>query len=276
MTFYLLPMRQRLTDPQAIRSLLKKYGLWAKKRFGQNFLADENVLRAIVEAADIQPEAIILEIGPGLGVLTRELLPRAKKVIAIEIDRDILPALRETTHFFRDRLELRNEHFLNTILPEVPYQVVSNIPYHLTSPIIRKLLVEAGHRPTSLTLLVQKEVAEQICNTKKSSLLSLFVAVFGEAKIIASVPSSSFSPPPKVDSAILHINVFETPLLIRQPVQKVFSTAKQGFSQKRKKLKNLFPESLLRATEVDPDARAETLSVFDWERLTENIRKESS
>lgn len=265
-------MQQRLTDPQTIRSLLKKYGLWAKKRFGQNFLVDENVLQTIVETANIDSEMTVLEIGPGLGVLTRELLPRAQKVIAIEIDRDIIPVLRETTHFYRDKFELRNEHFLDSILPETPYQVVSNIPYHLTSPILRKLLVETDHRPLSLTLLVQKEVAEQICNEKKSSLLSLFVAAFGKASLITRVPPSSFFPPPKVDSAILRIDVFETPCITKLPIQKVFSTAKQGFHQKRKKLKNLFPERLLRESNIDPNARAETLSLFDWERLTEQIR----
>ena len=265
-------MQQRLTDPQTIRSLLKKYGLWAKKRFGQNFLVDENVLQTIVETANIDSEMTVLEIGPGLGVLTRELLPRAQKVIAIEIDRDIIPVLRETTHFYRDKFELRNEHFLDSILPKHP------IKWFRTFPIISHLLFFASYWSKRIIVLfhlhffVQKEVAEQICNEKKSSLLSLFCGGFWKSKSYYSCsPLPLFFPPPKVDSAILRIDVFETPCITKLPIQKVFSTAKQGFHQKRKKLKIFFPRDYYE-NRILIQTLVQKPFLFDWERLTEQIR----
>lgn len=260
-----------LTDISQLKPLLKKYRLWAKKRLGQHFLVDRSVLDRMLESAQILETDTVLEIGAGTGVLTRELLPRAKKTIAIEIDDDILPLLKETTHFFRDRLDLRHEHILNIIPPKTPYKVVANIPYQLTSPILRKFLVETENRPESLTLLVQKEIAEKICHTAKKSLLSLFVETFGEAKTVRVVPASSFHPPPKVESAVLHISVFPKPRF-QGDIQALFSVAKMGFSQKRKKLKNILPKDLLERSGVDTDKRAEALSWDEWERLASALR----
>lgn len=255
-----------LTNIHDLKGILKKYKLWAKKRLGQHFLIDRSVLDTITDTAKLTPEDTVLEIGAGTGVLTRELLPRVKKVIAVEIDTDILPVLKETTHFFRDRLEIRHEHVLNIQLPEEEYKVVANIPYNLTSPILRKTLVEAKHRPTSLTLLVQKEVAEKICNPKRRSILSLFVEAFGEARIIGNVPKGAFHPPPKVESAVLHIDVFPDAKITIDP-KLFFALVKQGFNAPRKKLKNNLPLELLEAAKIDPDQRAETLSLEEWERL---------
>jgi len=262
-----------LTDISQLKPLLKKYRLWAKKRLGQHFLVDRSVLDTMVETAQISKEDTILEIGAGTGVLTRELLPRAKKTIAIEIDKDILPLLKETTHFFRDRMDLRHEHILNIVPPKTPYKVVANIPYQLTSPILRKFLVETEDRPETLTLLVQKEMAEKICHTAKKSLLSLFVETFGEAKIVRNVPASAFHPPPKVQSAVLHISVFPKPRF-QGNIQSLFSVAKMGFSQKRKKLKNTLPKDLLERSGVDIDKRAEALSWEEWEQLAGALKKD--
>ncbi len=259
-----------LTNPADLRALLKKYGLWAKKKFGQNFLVDRGVLEKIVSAAELTSDDFVVEVGPGPGVLTRELLPRTKKVLAIEIDRDILPALKDSTHFFRDRLEIRNEHILNFEIPTEPYKVVANIPYHLTSPILRKFLVETEFRPQSLTLLVQKEVAEKICDTHKKSILSLFVEVFGTAHIVARVPASSFFPPPKVESAILHIVVADAPKISASP-KSFFTACKVAFSQKRKKLKNTVPADILERSGIDPNLRPENLEIADWEKMARAI-----
>lgn len=255
-----------LTNPQDLKNLLKKYHLWAKKRLGQNFLVDRGVLEKIIETADLQKDEMVVEIGPGPGVLTRELLPNVRKVVAIEIDEDIVPVLKESTHFFRDKLEIRNEHILNVIPPEESYKIVANIPYQLTSPILRKFLIETDHKPTSLTLLVQKEVGEKICHPKKKSILSLFVEVFGEAEIITNVPASSFHPAPKVDSAVIHISVNKKSKISIDP-KLFFRTVKMGFAQRRKKIKNNLPMEVLEKAGIDPNVRAEELSIEDWERI---------
>lgn len=260
-----------ITDIRQLKNILKKYHLWAKKKFGQNFLIDKNILENIIEAADVSQNDTILEIGPGPGVLTTQLLPRAKKVIAVEIDKSILPVLKETTHFFRDTLEIVHAHILGIDLPTTPYKVVANIPYHLTSPILRKVLVEAGDsRPESITLLVQKEVAEKICNTKKKSILSLFIEAFGLAEIMCIVPADSFYPAPKVDSAVLHISVSKTPKITTNPKQ-FFAAVKMGFTQPRKKIKNNLPKEILKKAKIDENVRAETLELADWERITKAL-----
>jgi 16S rRNA (adenine1518-N6/adenine1519-N6)-dimethyltransferase len=257
-----------LTDPQELKALLKKYRLGAKKRLGQHFLIDRTVLEQMIVTAEVNENDLIVEIGCGHGVLTCELLPRARRVIGVEIDDTILPVLRETTHFFRDRFDLRHEHILGFQMPTDPYKVVANIPYQLSSPILRKFLVEAadGERPTSMTLLVQKEVAEKVCNKKQKSILSLFVAAFGEAQIISIVPENAFSPPPKVKSAVLHIDVFAKPKITMDP-QLLFKVIKMGFNQPRKKLKNNLDAELITAAGVSPDQRPGELELDDWERL---------
>lgn len=263
-----------LTDIHDIKFLLKKYRLWAKKRFGQNFLVDKNVLENIVSAAHLEKEDMMVEIGPGLGVLTRELLPRVNTVIAIEIDRDVIPVLKETTHFFRDKIEIVHGHVLDFQIPSEPYKIVANIPYHLTSPILRKFLVETEQRPKTMTILVQKEVAEKICNPNRRSILSLFVEVFGNAEIITTVSPESFYPPPKVSSAVLRITCSAKPKIDINP-KPFFSAVKMGFAQPRKKLKNNLPANLLESSGVDGNLRAEDLSLSDWENITKTMMSQA-
>jgi 16S rRNA (adenine1518-N6/adenine1519-N6)-dimethyltransferase len=259
-----------LTNIHDIKALLKKYGLWAKKKYGQNFLIDKNVLKKITESSDLHSDDLVIEVGPGPGVLTRELLPLVKQVIAIEIDHEILPVLKETTHFFRDRIEIVHGHILGFQIPDDPYKVVANIPYHLTSPILRKFLVETPNRPSSLTLLVQKEVAEKICNPQKKSILSLFVEAFASSEIIETVFPESFYPSPKVSSAVVKIVCNEKPKITIAP-KLFFSAVKMGFSQPRKKLKNNISLKLLESVGVDADLRAEDLTLFDWERIARKM-----
>jgi 16S rRNA (adenine1518-N6/adenine1519-N6)-dimethyltransferase len=255
-----------LTDLSEVKFLFKKYKIWAKKRFGQNFLVDQHVLECIIAAASLHSSDKVLEIGPGYGVLTRELLPRTRMVQAVEIDREIIPVLKETTKFFKEKIEIIHAHILDVSVPKGRYKIVANIPYHLTSPILRKFLVETEDRPQSLTFLVQKEVAEKICDRKKRSILSLFVEVFGEASIVCTVSPQSFFPAPKVFSAVLHIHLSQCPIIGVPPAQ-FFHVVKMGFSQPRKKLKNNISPDILKKAHIDENLRAECLDVSDWERI---------
>lgn len=256
-----------LTNISDLRQLLKKYRLWAKKRLGQHFLTDRESLEKMIEHGDVSENDLIVEIGCGHGVLTRELLPKAGRVIGVEIDDEILPVLRETTSFFKDKFDLRHEHILGFELPAEPYKVVANIPYQLSSPILRKFLTESGDRkPTAMTLLVQKEVAEKVSAKKQKSILSLFVEAFGTARIVHLVPKNAFYPPPKVESAILQIDVAPQAKIGCDP-KIFFKVVKMGFNQPRKKLKNNLPIDLLEKAEVSGDLRPGELGLEDWERI---------
>lgn len=239
----------------------------AKKSLGQNFLTNQHTLNKIITAADIQPTDHIIEIGPGKGVLTAELIKHAKKVETIELDDRLIPLLTEK--FPNTNLKIHHQDALKFTPPNTPYKLVANIPYYITSPIINHFLREQPNtrRPQTLTLLVQKEVAQKICAPAgKLSVLALQVQLFGTPKIIAKIPPSHFSPAPKVDSAILQINLFKKPIVKDDNIPKLFDLIHRGFAHKRKKLiKNLglakekfpFPENI----------RAEELSLENWLEL---------
>lgn len=264
--------KNRLTDFLYAKSLLKKYGLWAKKRLGQNFLVDQVVLNEIINSANLQENDFIIEIGPGLGVLTQELLPRVSNVMAVEVDRDIIHVLKNSTNFFKDKIEIINDHILNFKIPNEKYKVVSNIPYQLTSPILGKFLIDSENRPESMTLLVQKEVAEKICDKKKKSVLSLMVEVFGNPEIVTLVNENSFYPIPKVKSAVIHIDVFKKPK-ISIDKKLFFNIVKKAFCFKRKKIKNNLSIDLIKKAGIDENLRAENLSIYDFESLAEVSKK---
>ncbi|MFH1284243.1 MAG: 16S rRNA (adenine(1518)-N(6)/adenine(1519)-N(6))-dimethyltransferase RsmA [Candidatus Peregrinibacteria bacterium] len=259
-----------LTDGKTIIDLLKKHGLWAKKRLGQNFLISSSALSKIVKTADISQHEHVVEIGPGLGVLTRELSNSAKKVTSVELDSSLLPALKETLLDCKN-VEIINMDALKFIPPAGPYKVVANIPYNITSPLINHFL-QAENKPSSITLLVQKEVAEKICQLEpKVSILSLQIALFGKAEFIKGIPSTAFFPIPNVDSAIIRI-ILRDPqnpdFIPTDEALKILKTAKQAFSQKRKKLSNTLPH-LKGITEIDLNRRPETLSVKEWQTLNQ-------
>ena len=205
-------MKADRIDPISVSALLQKYDIRPSKGLGQNFLVDENALVKIANAAEIYEGDVILEIGPGLGSLTRYLGIAAQQVIAVELDKKLLPALHETLASFDnvhivvgDILKLDPTYLLANIEPKIEngpasYKVVANIPYYITSALIRHLL-EAEIKPSSMVLTVQKEVAQRICEQPpKMSLLALSVQVYGEPKIAAKIPGGAFYPPPKVDS----------------------------------------------------------------------------
>ena len=268
--------------PLNAAAVLKRYGLRADKRLGQNFLQDHFALEKIAQAAEISPEDCVLEIGPGLGSLTRYLAVSARKVTAVELDPDLLAPLKAilTPHpnvnvVHGDILELN----ISNLVDQPGYIVAANIPYNITSAIIRHLL-ESSPKPRRIVLTIQKEVAERICAAPGDlSLLALSVQVYGNPRIVAKIPAGAFHPIPNVDSAILRIDIFDESPIPTELLSTFFKLIKAGFSQKRKTLRNSLSsglhikpqdaENLLALAEIDPMRRAETLSIKEWKKLCE-------
>lgn len=266
--------------PLNVRALLKEHELRPNKRLGQNFLLDEEHLAAIVRAAAVQPGDEVLEIGAGLGSLSRHLARAARRLVAVELDRALLPPLQQTLADF-DNVEIVLGDILAlhlaTYFKNPGYRVVANIPYYLTSKLIRHLL-ESQPRPGGLALTVQKEVAERACaSPPKMSLLSLSVQLYGSPHIAHSIPAGAFYPSPKVDSAVLLVNLYDKARLPQDQVDSFFQLAKAAFAQKRKTLANSLAalpdwdkesvETSLTAAGIDPHRRPQTLSLDEWKRL---------
>jgi 16S rRNA (adenine1518-N6/adenine1519-N6)-dimethyltransferase len=258
-----------------LRDFCHTHGLWLNTKLGQHFLEDLEILQKIVDAADIQPSDHIVEIGPGIGVLTKGLLEKARRVTAIELDTRLVPLLRIYTNL-DPKLEVVNGNALHYSMPNEPYKIVANIPYHITSPLLHHVFLESKIQPTSMTLLIQREVAEKICDTKKAGLLTILVHLFGTPKIITHVPPKAFLPPPKVDSSVLHIACFDKPIADAETIQEVFRLTKMAFTHKRKKLNNSLGKQtggmeLLEATGIDSNRRPEELLVEEWIRLAARL-----
>jgi 16S rRNA (adenine1518-N6/adenine1519-N6)-dimethyltransferase len=264
------------------KKVFTKYKILPKKWLGQNFLISKNVLRKIVEAAEISKKDTILEIGPGIGNLTTELAKRAKKVIVVEKDKRMIEILKENLKDYKnvkiiqgDVLKLEPKSYTLK-----PHKVVANIPYYLTSRLIRKFL-ETKNKPKSMVLMVQKEVAQRICaKPPKMNLLAVSVQFYAKPKIISFVPKDCFWPRPKVDSAILKISNLKTK---NQKIKKsFFRIVKAGFSQPRKQLVNNLSKGLgldkekvknwLLENKIKPFQRAEVLTLEDWLNLTKNYK----
>ncbi len=268
--------------PLDAAAVLKRFNIRADKSLGQNFLQDVSALENIALAAEIQEDDCVLEIGPGLGSLTRYLAVSAKEVTAIELDPDMLPPLRAV---LKPHQNVRVVHgdILKTVISEIihktDYLVVANIPYYITSAVIRHLL-ESNPKPRRIVLTIQKEVAERICaKAGDLSLLALSVQVYGKPSIAAIIPADSFHPAPKVDSAILRIDIYDQPLIPNDLLKTFFKLIKAGFSQKRKTLRNSLSsglhiptaesEALLTSAGINFMRRAETLSIDEWKVLCE-------
>ncbi|HNN13685.1 MAG TPA: 16S rRNA (adenine(1518)-N(6)/adenine(1519)-N(6))-dimethyltransferase RsmA [Anaerolineales bacterium] len=276
-------MNPKNIPPLNAAALLKQYGLKADKRLGQNFLQDDSALEKIAAAAEIQPQDFVLEIGPGLGSLTRYLAASAREVTAVELDPDLLPPLRAVLTPYpnvrivhADILDLDIADLVNA----PGYLVAANIPYNITSAIIRHLL-ESERKPRRIVLTIQKEVAERICAAPGDlSLLALSVQVYGRPGIQARIPAGAFHPVPNVDSAVLRIDIHDQPLIPAELLDRFFKLIKAGFLQKRKTLRNSLSaglhiappaaESLLRSANIDPMRRAETLSIEEWRSLCDS------
>ena len=264
--------------PLNIRQILRRHNLWPKKQLGQNFLEDEGALEKVVAAADVQPADTVLEIGPGLGSLTRHLARAARRVVAVEIDSALLPPLEETLRPF-DNVEVILADILRLDLTKVAgltpgYLVVANIPYYITSAIVRHL-VEAPVAPARMVLTVQREVADRmIAEPDDMNLLAVSVQFYTVPRIVTRLAAGAFYPRPEVDSAVIRLDVRPAPAVAVPSVDGFFRVVKAGFSQKRKQLRNslagglqLEPpqaDALLAAAQLDPQRRAETLTLAEW------------
>ena len=268
-----------------ITQQLKSNGLRPNKKLGQNFLVDEFHLKSIVEKALESRDEIILEIGAGLGSLSIELAHQARRVYSIEIDRGIFPLLQENLRDY-DNISLILGDILkmdlNEIMPGEAYSVIANIPYYLTSKLIRKLM-DAEPGPEKISLLVQKEVAERACQkTPKMNLLALNIQIFGKAEIIHEIPADAFLPVPKVDSALLRITKHASMLLSQHETREIFRLARVAYQQKRKTLANSLASlpdwdkeaisKILIKADIDPLHRPQTLELADWLRLANITR----
>ncbi len=267
--------------PLNVTSILHQYGLRPSKGLGQNFLHDNQALQQIVSAADLRPADAVLEIGPGLGSLTRYLALLAASVTAVELDGRLFPALEATLAPYRN-VRLVQGDILKLdpaeLMPAGDYLVVANLPYYITSAVIRHLL-ESAARPRRIVLTVQQEVAGRICALPgEMSLLALSVQVYGRPQTRAHIPAGAFYPPPKVDSSVLCVDIYAEPVIPFALLDAFFALAKAGFSQKRKTLRNslsaglkLAPaeaEKMLAAAGIEPRRRAETLSLEEWKVLS--------
>jgi len=250
------------------------------KSWGQNFLIDKKVLEKIIETAGLVKDDVVIEIGAGTGILTKELSTRVKKVIAFEIDKKLIPILQGNLKKF-ENVEIRNEDILKIEdwqCLKTKYKIVANIPYNITSAVLEKFL-SAPNKPAILVLLVQREVAERICASPSPagqgrdvgmSVLSVMVQFYGAPKIIKIVPPSAFSPQPKVESAILKIEMKD---FRETGIEKhFFQIVKAGFSQRRRMLKNNLRvladektiKNLLQNSKIKETARAEEISLEQW------------
>ncbi len=266
------------------KAIFKKLELSPKKRLGQNFLVSQKTRNEILKTVNLKKEDIILEIGPGLGVLTKKIAPKVKRVLAIEKDRVLAGWLREELKNFSnteiitgDALKIVDN---SKLTPGEDYKVVANLPFNISKQIIRKLL-EAENSPKTMTLLVQKEVAESICASPRDmDLLSVAVQFYAQPRYVKTVPRSHFWPQPEVEAGLIKISTRKPPAVDKELF---FKLVKAGFRHRRKQLAtNLTKEfklekqeiiHVLEESSVGPRKRSEALSLKKWINLTKNIKK---
>ncbi len=280
---------KRLYSPNKIKETLDRYGFKFSKSLGQNFLIDGNVVRKIVKEAGITKEDYVLEIGPGMGTLTEELALNAKKVVAVELDRKLLPILDETLNgydnveiVYGDILEIDIKKLIEEKLGGGPVKLVANLPYYVTTPIIGKLL-EEDLNLESISVMVQKEVAERMESkpgSKSYGSLSVFVNFYTTPKVVVKVPKTVFMPQPKIDSAVIKLELKKSlPDIDRD---KFFNVVKAAFSKRRKTIINslstfgfdLEKEQIRQALEkvgIKPEERAENISIEDFIKLSTEL-----
>ena len=275
-----------LTNIRELRNFLYAHHIRPNKAFGQNFIVDHSILLRIVEAAEIHVDDQVLELGAGTGVLTRELAKHARRVVAVELEREMLSLLVKTTRNYTN-VELLERNLLYVDPTEVfgsePYKLVANLPYYITAPTFRHFL-ESANQPRLFVVMVQYEVAQRIvAGPGDMSLLGVSIQFYGKPSIIEHVPARAFYPAPKVDSAILRIDLKDEVPLTPGQRDSFFRLVQAGFSQRRKQIHNSLTHGLHRknvevqagllAANIDPSRRAETLSIEDWLRLWHEMEK---
>lgn len=277
-----------LTSPKTIKSIQTQFGFTFKKGLGQNFLTSRAVLEDIADAADAEDG--VLEIGPGFGVLTRELCETSDKVVSIEIDDRLIDVLNYTLADFDnikiindDVLKLDLHKLINDEFGDKKISVAANLPYYITTPVITKLLEERLPLK-NIVVMVQKEVALRLCakhSTKDYGAITVMCRYFTEPEIIRTVPAGLFVPPPKVDSAVLRLRVLDKPSVLVKNEKVFFRTVKAAFSQRRKTLLNCLSSNfdlpkdelsnLLENIGIDPKRRGETLDLNEFARLSDAL-----
>ena len=276
---------EKLSNPQTTIDIIKKHNIAFQKRFGQNFLIDGHVIEKIIRAADITKDDIVLEIGPGIGTLTQYLAEAAKKVYAVEIDKNLIPVLEETLCEY-DNVNVINEDILKVDIKKLlgeknTCKVVANLPYYITTPIIMRLFEE--HIPAeSVTVMVQKEVAQRMQaapKTKDYGALTLAVRYYAEAYIAANVPPNCFIPRPNVGSAVIRLTKWDKPVVQVEDEALMFKLIRASFNQRRKTLQNginNFPglsftkeevSSALCSMGLDENIRGEALTLEQFAEL---------
>lgn len=279
----------KLYQPSTIREIREKYGFKLTKSLGQNFLTDKFVIEDIIDGSDISEEDLVIEIGPGIGVITYEAAQIAKKVIAVEIDKNLIPILKETLGEF-DNVEVVNKDILKTDVNELigdekRVKIIGNLPYYITTPIIMKLL-EDKVNADSITIMMQKEVADRIKakpGTKAYGALSIAVQYYCSIEKVTDVPRTSFVPNPNVDSEVLKLNILKEKPVKVMDEELFFKVVRASFNMRRKTLNNSLMgvegvdkeivKLSLEASGIDPIRRGETLSIEEFARLADEIKK---
>jgi len=269
-----------------MREIMRAHGLRPRKELGQNFLIDRAALDAVADAARVRPGETVLEIGPGIGTLTGELAARGADVVAVELDENMARVV-EARAVARRNVRVVRGNILHLDLatiapPDRPYKVVANIPYYITAPILR-LFLETSHKPTSIVLMIQREVAERLAATgaapgDRLSILGVTTQFYARVEVVRVVPAAAFMPPPEVESAIVRLTPHATPCLAVDDPARFFALVKAGFGEKRKQLHNALVRGLPHIPAADVDAalascgiertrRAETLNLDEWGTL---------
>ena len=283
----------KLATVSSTKTIVDKYGFRLTKSLGQNFLVDNNILESIIDSADLTGDDVVFEIGTGVGTLTRELSRHAKKVIAIEIDKKLIPILKETlsgcdnvTIIHQDLLKTDIEDLVDQYGEGRPIKIVANLPYYITTPIIMKFL-ESYIKVDSFVLMVQKEVADRIAakpSTKDYGSLTVAIQYYADSSIMSTVPRSAFFPPPNVDSAVIKLSS-----RAERPVDVVdeklfFKVIRGSFSKRRKTILNSLStyedfnketvSKALKSAGIDPIRRGETLTIDEFALLTNSVAAE--
>lgn len=286
-------MNFNLSSSKITGEIIKKYGFKMTKSLGQNFLINENILDNIIESANINNDDVVLEIGTGIGTLTQRLCEKAKKVIAVEIDKNLIPILNETLSDYNN-ITIINKDILKTDINEElknlsihqKIKVVANLPYYITTPIIMKVL-EDKVDVDCMVLMLQKEVADRmnaIPSTKDYGSLSIAVQYYCDTSIVCKVPKSSFIPEPNVDSLVLKLVVNEKRKVDIEDEDLFFRIVRGSFSKRRKTILNSLSnyedlgdkekiQKLLEISEIDSKRRGETLSIYEFANLAKNYKK---